>query len=255
MVFYFTATGNSMYVAKKLDTDIISIPRVMHSENLEFEDETIGIVCPVFCNRLPQLVVDFMKKARFKTEYLYMIMTYGNHHGGAAGFTERIVRNKCGIKIDYIRNILMVDNYLPVFDMNDQTAIDKQVDEQITAAIHDIAARKKEIPELILKERVGHAILMLFNKIMPSFNNGRQITVTDRCVGCGICAKVCPLGLFFVENSKADRRENTCAFCLACAQNCPNKAITMRSADKNPEARYRNEHITLQEILDSNNQK
>ena len=41
MVFYFTATGNSMYVAKKLDTDIISIPRGMHSESLEFEDETI----------------------------------------------------------------------------------------------------------------------------------------------------------------------------------------------------------------------
>lgn len=37
MVFYFTATGNSMYVAKKLDIDIISIPRVMHSENLELD--------------------------------------------------------------------------------------------------------------------------------------------------------------------------------------------------------------------------
>jgi len=255
MVFYFTATGNSMYVAKKLDTDIISIPQVMHSENPEFEGESIGIVCPVFCNRLPQLVVDFMKKAKFKTEYLYMILTYGNRHGGAAGFTERIVRNECGIKVDYIRNILMVDNYLPVFDMNDQAAIDKHVDEQIAAAIHDIAKRKKEIPELSLKERFGHAVFMRFNKIMPSFNNGEQITVTDRCDGCGICAKVCPLGLFYVENGKANRSENTCAFCLACAQNCPSKAITMRRADKNPEARYRNEHITLQEIIDSNNQK
>jgi len=29
----------------------------------------------------------------------------------------------------------------------------------------------------------------------------------------------------------------------------------MSRTDKNPEARYRNEHITLQEIIDSNNQK
>ena len=30
MVFYFTATGNSLYVAKHLDTELISIPQEMN---------------------------------------------------------------------------------------------------------------------------------------------------------------------------------------------------------------------------------
>ena len=36
-----------------------------------------------------------------------------------------------GLHVDYINSILMVDNYLRSFDMNDQMAMDKQVDKQI----------------------------------------------------------------------------------------------------------------------------
>ena len=33
--------------------------------------------------------------------------------------------------------------------------------------------------------------------------NGEQIKVTDKCVGCGICVRVCPIANFYVENGKA----------------------------------------------------
>ena len=48
MIFYFTATGNSLYVAKQLEEHLVSIPQVIHQENLRFKDEKIGVVCPVF---------------------------------------------------------------------------------------------------------------------------------------------------------------------------------------------------------------
>ena len=48
MLFYFTATGNSLYVAKQFDQEPISIPQVINQENLVFEDETIGVVWPVY---------------------------------------------------------------------------------------------------------------------------------------------------------------------------------------------------------------
>jgi protein involved in ribonucleotide reduction len=84
MLFYFTATGNSLYVAKKLDPNPISIPQALRGDNLSFEAETIGIVCPIFAGDAPSIVVDFLKKAKFNTDYLYMIMTYGNDHTDAA---------------------------------------------------------------------------------------------------------------------------------------------------------------------------
>lgn len=60
MGFYFTATGNSLYVAKQFDANLISIPQVINNDNLSFQDETIGIVCPVFDNLPPQFVIDFI---------------------------------------------------------------------------------------------------------------------------------------------------------------------------------------------------
>lgn len=253
MLFYFTGTGNSLYVAKKFDENPISIPQVINNDMLSFEDDKIGIVCPVYYHIPPKMVTEFMKKATFKTNYFYMILTYGNRHGGAAELTENIGK-EFGIRVDYIKNILMVDNYLPVFDMNEQTVLDKKVDEQIRDALADVTARKKYIPKSTEEDRQLHKTLIETTLKMPGFNSGEQIKVTDKCIGCGICEKVCPGGNFYIENNKALRKKETCEFCLACANNCPQKAITMSIMDKNPNARYRNENISLQEIIEANNQ-
>lgn len=42
MVFYFTATGNSLYVARQLDKDCISIPQAVHGD-MVYKAERIGI--------------------------------------------------------------------------------------------------------------------------------------------------------------------------------------------------------------------
>ena len=62
----------------------MSIPQVIHQENLHFCDKSIGIVAPVYGHEVPGMVKEFLHKATFDTDYFYMILTYGNRHGGAA---------------------------------------------------------------------------------------------------------------------------------------------------------------------------
>ncbi len=51
-----------------------------------------------------------------------------------------------------------------------------------------------------------------------------------KCSGCLMCTIVCPQGVFVMEDKKAkiiDR--NACMECGACAQNCPEDAISVRA--------------------------
>jgi len=53
---------------------------------------------------------------------------------------------------------------------------------------------------------------------------------TDACTGCGMCAIVCPHGVFAVEGRKAEIIDrDACIECGACAMNCPAGAISVRA--------------------------
>ena len=77
MVFYFTATGNSLYAARQLDANIMSIPQAMRCSCLRrFSDETIGVVYPIFGHRPPELVQRFLREVELDTPYLYICLLY-----------------------------------------------------------------------------------------------------------------------------------------------------------------------------------
>lgn len=251
MIFYFTATGNSLYIAKQLEENPISIPQV--KSGMAFKDATIGIVCPVYCGEIPKAVFNFIKNTKFETDYLFLILTYGMDATDSAEFTFNQCKKR-GIQFDYIACIKMVDNYLPAFDMAAEKEIDKKISEQLSVISADINGRKRGFPTATDAGRKLHKRVALMNKIYPSANNGGALVITDKCVGCSICKKVCPIGNIAVSNGSAKRLNKKCEFCLACIHNCPNNAIALKR-ERNPNERYRNENITLDEIINANNQR
>lgn len=48
----------------------------------------------------------------------------------------------------------------------------------------------------------------------------------EKCVGCGICEKLCPMENIKVRNGKA-LSGNRCTMCYRCFSECPKKAITI----------------------------
>ena len=52
----------------------------------------------------------------------------------------------------------------------------------------------------------------------------------NKCTGCGMCAEVCPHGVFVVHNPTAEIVDlDACLECGACARNCPAEAISVRA--------------------------
>ena len=253
MLFYFTGTGNSLYAARGIERDPVSIPQAIHQRPLDFTADAIGVVCPIYGHEVPSMVREFLQESKFHTDYFYMVLTYGNRHGGAAGLAQKLCQD-CGIQPSYINVLMMVDNWLPSFDMDEQKRLDKGVDAHLKQIAADIAARKRWIAPVTDADRAAHQEFLARTRRMPADAWQHLIQVTDRCVGCGICQMVCPSGSIRVEDGKAVHIPGNCQTCLACVHNCPENAIGLTVPEKNPNARYRNEHIKLAELINSNRQ-
>lgn len=253
--FYFTGTGNSLYAAKQLDAENYSIPQVMRREERVFSSERIGVVCPIYGHEMPKMVKDFLRQATFDTDYLYLILTYGKQHGGAAELAQAYLES-VGKKADYITTVLMVDNFLPAFDMNEEMALDKHIDEQMAAVREALLRKEHGVQKAALKNKLAHKGYLAMVKNAPE-TIWADFVVTKECIGCGICTRICPAGCIRLENQRAIHTGENCQACYACIQACPKLAIRFGERigkEPNPHARYRNQQISLTELVQANDQ-
>lgn len=157
-----------------------------------------------------------------------------------------------GLKLSYITAIQMVDNYLPIFKMQEQidTLPGKNVETQIQVMLKEICARTEtSVP--ITEETKRRMAAFRERLALPILrkDTAQGYIVTDDCIRCGICASVCPADNITVTD--AVHFSNRCEVCYACLHNCPHHAIHLQG-EASP-ARFRNEHISLNDIINSNN--
>ena len=68
---------------------------------------------------------------------------------------------------------------------------------------------------------------------MPEINMRKKTAVVAaECVGCGNCAKICPLGAISVPDGvRAVVNAARCVGCGKCARECPASVIELREAE------------------------
>ena len=249
-VCYFTASGNSLYVAKRIGGTLLSIPQFMKQDSIEITDDAVGIVAPVYAVEMPMMVKEFLIKAKIKTDYFFFVYTYGSGYAEAFAHVELVCREK-GLKLSYINAIQMVDNYLPGFEMQNQidTLPNKNVEGQIEKLLSKIADRSETPVKIgaVNKAQMAMYQKMLAKRILRK-DTAREYIVNDNCTRCGICAKVCPADNITVTDKVYFA--NKCEVCYACLHNCPQNAIHMKN--ERSAVRFRNEHITLKDIILAN---
>ena len=246
MIFTYSGTGNSEYAARALLDEgeaLISIPQAVREGRWVWrcaEGERVGFVFPVYFYGLPATVLDFVRRVRFSgpVSYVYAVITCGAGIGGA-GEKLRAALSVRGVRLDAVFPLTMPDNYVVLYDV---TTPAEEV--PILAAA---GARLTEIGACIREKRpaglpVSAAARARTALVYPLYDLRRgtaKFWSDDSCVGCGVCARRCPVQAIRLVDGRPKWVAPRCDHCMACLR-CNAVQYGKRTVGK-----YRYKHPSL----------
>ena len=219
-IFYFSATGNSLFAAKRIAAELPgTLQNLLAYGGEQVEAERVVIVSPVHAFGLPAQTADFVNA--LKTEApVWMVLTYGGAPMGADRAAYEACRN-AGLDIRAVFLVKMVENFtvfVPVPLKFGRRALKKAPAriERVTQKIKENAAFEPK------GKRSGRADS---EEGRSGWNQmGKRFSVTEDCVGCGKCAALCPAHNITMEDGRPVFGDK-CTACLGCYHRCPKKAI------------------------------
>ena len=261
MIFYFSGTGNSLYIAKAISKaqgeEIISISKEMNLNKNSYEynlmeEEKIIFVYPIYAWAPPKRVIEFVDKLKFKNykgNYISSVATCGENIGNAMKLFKKILEDK-ELALDSGFSIVMPNNYMLQGEVESKKGINQKMDNAFDnlKEINNIISNKDSG---IMKTIAGHVPFITTSVINPLFNkymmNTKKFKVTEDCISCGLCEKVCNNKCIKVD--KIPMWVGNCSLCLACINYCPKEAIQYGNNTQNKN-RYKNPKIELEEMTD-----
>ena len=233
MVFYFSATGNSKYVAERIGREfggqVINISDATRNNEYKYQvedEEKVFFIFPVYFYGLPNLVSAFIKKVQFtgETPDVCGIGTYG----GSCGAVDRMFKAALKGKEVHFRafyKIKMVGNYVLMDKMplpEEQTMILRRADKEIDHCIDAIRFHFRTS----FHSSIGFGAV---SKIAYSFYQDKcgtkKFFAENSCIGCGLCQTICPVEAIQMEEGRPVWTKQQCVHCLGCLQRCPVEAI------------------------------
>ena len=248
VIFCYSGSGNCLDIAKNIAKRLTDTDIVMMRAEPEVKDvrgaKRVGFVFPCYAGGLPGDVEKFVSELRVDPEsYTFGVVSYAGYPGvGMAKINDIVpldywagISHQCSC-IWLMPHSLM----LPMLDAEKAQARS----ERLAAKIADDILYVKHLSGRPLSNPVN----ALEAKAWPMLSGKKaaKMAVTDSCVGCGQCARLCPRGNISIVNGKASIGTN-CIGCLSCLQYCPKKAINMGGATVKRE-RYHNPNVTAADL-------
>ncbi|MEA5010240.1 MAG: EFR1 family ferrodoxin [Angelakisella sp.] len=231
MIFYFSGTGNSKWIAEQIahhtNDELFDISKLAKVPNLELQ-KRVGLVFPIYAWGVAEPMLSFVKKLPKTSVFTYGVCTCGEDAGLSMKKLSKIYR------LDSCYSVVMPNNYIVGSDIDDQDTISKKI------ADAKIECRRiaSEIIQTKKVHRVNEGTLALLktNLACMGFNRFARTTkpfyATEKCNGCGLCANNCPASTITLVESKPVWSKK-CYQCLRCINVCPKRAIQYGKATEN----------------------
>lgn len=232
MIFYYSGTGNSKYAAKRI-ADALGDTLLSMNERIKAGDfspvetgERLVVVTPTYAWRIPRIVRDWLMKTELRgAERIWFVMTCGSEIGDAGRYNDALCKAK-GVGCMGTAQLVMPENYIAMFNApqaDEARAIVAKAEPDIDCAIASIRAGEAFAPT-----RRGLYDRFMSGPVNPIFYSfcvkADAFTVSDACVGCGRCEKLCPTNTVTLRDGRPVWGKG-CTHCMACICYCPAAAI------------------------------
>ena len=232
MVLYFTGTGNSRYLARRiaegLEMPLYDLNACIKAGNTApvQTGRDMVLVTPTYAWRIPRVVSEWLgKTALTGAERIWFVMDCGSEIGNAAGYNRQLAAQK---QLQYMgtAQIIMPENYIAMFNAPQKEQA-RSIVEQAEPALQKVLAQLKagqEFPpprENLYDRFMSGPVNPVFYRF---FVKAEAFRATDVCIGCGKCVELCPLNNIHLENGKPVWGKD-CTHCMACICYCPKEAI------------------------------
>ncbi|MCL2698356.1 MAG: EFR1 family ferrodoxin [Oscillospiraceae bacterium] len=245
-IFYFSGTGNSLYVARKLaealgNSSVLSIAGYSSAEQIGGENERIGFVFPSYYGNLPRIVRRFIESLNIHPDtWVFGISTMAISFGkGSISALQKCLAEK-GITLNYGDGVTMPRNYIIEYNpyaIQKAHKCNEKADKRIKVTANEIRAKKDSV-------RKGFLTTNTLYKNIESLD--AAFFADDNCSGCGQCEKICPVKNIKLVNKRPEWQHH-CEHCVTCIHWCPKEAIQYGSKTKK-RRRYRNPKIKLSDL-------
>jgi ferredoxin len=253
-LFYYTGTGNSLWVARILATalgaaEIIPISRITGKSPDEGAD-AVGIIFPVHMWGLPRRVIALVDAlARDPSRYYFAVAVNAGQVAATLLQLKKLMQSK-GLSLSTGFEIAMPSNYIPWGGPGPEEKRTGRFEaarvklEAIAAAVANREAAPVERGPLW-----QNVLFTLLNGLAYSHVPGmdKSFWVDEKCNACGICKTICPCGNIDLRPDKPTWLHH-CEQCLACIQWCPQEAIQFGKKTPRYE-RYHHPEVTLQDMI------
>jgi len=232
-LLYFSGTGCTRYVAAAFEKELKenninvdiqdlreSIPDIENSYDLL-------IICYVVhaCNP-PKPIMDWVENQKDIENIPAVVISVS---GGGEITPNKACRvaliqalKKRKFNVIYEKMLVMPSNWtITTKDVIIQKLIEI-LPFKVAYIVHDILEEKT----LHSRPGIGNRIVSFLCRLewKGSKHFGKNIQVTDECIGCSICERNCPVGN--IENSNVKPQFlDKCVLCLSCIYSCPQNAL------------------------------